>query len=70
MAPQDLTFTQRNVLGLLRSHPTISYCDIAAELALDVQVAFTAVRGLELKGRITKQKGNGRTPNRYQILEG
>ncbi len=69
MAPQDLTFTQRSVLGLLRSHPSISYCDIAAEIGCDKDVARIALRQLELKHRITTQKGRGRTPNRYQILE-
>ena len=66
---RDLTFTQQNVLNLLRQHPTISYCDIAAELDLDRVVAIVAVRGLEVKQRITRQQGRGRNPNRYSILE-
>lgn len=60
-----LSYAQRQVLQLLRTHPHISYDEIAASLMIDRNTAIQAIRRLQMTRRIVKVDGRGTCPNRY-----
>jgi predicted ArsR family transcriptional regulator len=64
-----LTHAQQLVMELIRSHPTISYDEIAARLLIDRNTAIRAVMRLTLERRIVKIAGAGRQPNRYLVTD-
>lgn len=56
---------QRRILALIMEHEEISFDDMAIQLEIDRSTAVLAVKSLVYAGRLQKQPGRGRRPNRY-----
>lgn len=62
-----LSRTERDVLALLTSQPSLSYNDLAAMLYRDRSTVISVVRRLEARQLVAKTPGRGQLPNSYEV---
>jgi len=68
--PHRYIHAEREILRLLRSHPTrcLSYDSMAASITtLDRRSLITAMKRLERKQQVVILRGKGSTPNQYEL---
>lgn len=68
LARTRISRLQRDLLAVLETESQLSYESLAARLDTDRRNIIIAVRGLELRGRLSVERGRGPVPNRYSLL--